>query len=70
MMLQLIDNEGWTRKQVADAMGVTRNAVLGQYHRIWTETRRGWPDETGDGTQPPGWWSRGPEGLPGQGASR
>lgn len=58
LMLYLRDVEGWTARDVAAALGVTRNAVLGLYHRVWTQTRRDFPEEAGDGAEEPGWWAR------------
>lgn len=53
-ILQLRD-DGLTMRQIAARMRMSRNAVLGLYHRIQRDTE---PSEH-DGTMPYGWWREG-----------
>ena len=57
-VLDRLDRLGQSQSSVARAYGVGKSAVAMLSLRIWADTRRDWPDASGDGTLPPRWWTR------------
>lgn len=61
-VLHMRDHRGMTAKEIADNLGVTKNAIIGLWHRVAKATDGAWDgagdNGTGNGSMPDDWWRR------------